>query len=212
MKWFIEIRQLRETMTNLPTYMLPIPCLLWGPTKFSQNPVGIHACAERERVSRWEKGGGGHEECPQFYHKCSVVFANLRSMFMNTNAKITKRATKTLKTIPSLGEYGYSLDIDLLNNVISYHKMKGPRLHIPLFRSIIVLYGTDIILHDILHIHSEYEKYSTKYCHSHITLLWIWMMLCTWVWIGVGDRDISRQCKRRRISFFLSFTSYWWLP
>ena len=48
---------------------------------------------------------------------------------------------------------------------------------ITLFRSIIMFYGTDIILQNILHIHIECRKYSMEYCQSHITLLWIWIIL-----------------------------------
>jgi hypothetical protein len=42
------------------------------------------------------------------------------------------------------------------------------RLHITLFRSITMFYGTDNILQNILHIQTD------------ITLLWIKIMLCTW--------------------------------
>ena len=37
--------------------------------------------------------------------------------------------------------------------------------------------GIDNILHNIPHIQFECEEYSTKYCQSHIALLWIWIML-----------------------------------
>ena len=42
---------------------------------------------------------------------------------------------------------------------------------ITLFKPIAVFHETNNILRNILHIQSECEEYSTKYCHSHITLL-----------------------------------------
>ena len=49
---------------------------------------------------------------------------------------------------------------------------------IRLFRSRTMLCGTDIILHNIVHIHIECDEYSTKYFQSNRTLSWIWIMLC----------------------------------
>jgi hypothetical protein len=40
-----------------------------------------------------------------------------------------------------------------------------------------MLCGIDNIMQNIPHIHTECGEYSTKYCQSHITLLWIRIML-----------------------------------
>ena len=46
-------------------------------------------------------------------------------------------------------------------------------VNITLFRSVVVVCGIDNITWNIVYIQSECEKYSSKYCQFHQTLLWI---------------------------------------
>ena len=64
--------------------------------------------------------------------------------------------------------------------------------HLTLFRSIIMLCGTNNILHNIFSMYSHvlvwmWGKSHWNIVSPHIILLWIWIMLCTKLWIKLGN-------------------------
>ena len=71
---------------------------------------------------------------------------------------------------------------------------------ITLFRSITMFYGTDNIVGNIPHMHSEYEEHYREYYQSHGTLLWIWIIWCcnlliinSWLYTWKPTKDGHRR-------------------
>jgi hypothetical protein len=120
-------------------------------------------------------GGGGCFEL----HRCSGSMGILRNKWTSEWKRIIATASAPCTTIWPMAKctYRYAhipliyspkhLEIVCCSRVLTFEFIQHCESTLRLFRSIIMLCGTDSISWNILHIWSKYEEYSMEYYQSH---------------------------------------------